>query len=201
MTSFHLYLAFFAIMLILSAVLFFYCGASSDEKFSATSQGEAWIQALGLEPHPEGGFFKVSYRSQITAPNEDLPDNFSGERVLAGSIYYLLIGEDFSALHTLQQDELWAFHDGTGLIIDMLDAEGTHSQKSLGKDPTSADQPQVLVPAGRLFAASVRDGGYALVSCVTIPGFDFADWEMPSRKSLLETFPQRRELVTKLTRP
>ncbi len=194
------HLACLAIILLLSGALFF-CTKPQRLAKTEAGQGDAWIQALGLEPHPEGGFFKVTYRSEITAGKENLPDNFSGERVLGGSIYYLLIGNDFSALHTLQQDELWAFHDGTGLILDLLDGEGNHTQKSLGNNPASGDQPQVLVPAGALFGASVRNGGFALVSCITIPGFDYADWDMPARKTLLEAYPQHGELVTKLTRP
>ena len=159
-----------------------------------------WIENLGLEPHPEGGYFKETYRSLATVPAGVLP-GYDGPRNLGTSIYFLLQDEEFSALHRIKQDELWHFYAGAPLTVHVIDAAGRYSPIRMGADPEAGECLQALVPGGSLFGASV-DGnkGYALVGCTCVPGFDFDDFEMPSREELLGRYPQHREIIRRLAR-
>ncbi|MDE0343360.1 MAG: cupin domain-containing protein [Deltaproteobacteria bacterium] len=159
-----------------------------------------WINQLGLEPHPEGGYFKEIYRSRATAPGEALP-GYDGPRNLGTSIYFLLQAEEFSAFHRIKQDELWHFYAGSTLTVHVLDAAGRYAPIRMGPDPEAGECLQTLVPGGSLFGASMdRNRGYALVGCTCVPGFDFADFEMPSREELLGRYPQHSQLIHRLTR-
>ncbi len=159
-----------------------------------------WIENLRLQPHPEGGYFKEIYRSPATVPGEALP-GYDGPRNLATSIYFLLQDDQFSALHRIKQDELWHFHAGSTLTVHVIDAAGRYAPIRMGPDPEAGECLQALVPGGSLFGASMAGGrGYALVGCTCVPGFDFADFEMPSREELLARYPRHRELIHRLTR-
>ena len=78
---------------------------------------KAWIEGLQLRPHSEGGYFRETYRSAETIARKHLPPRFSGDRVFATAINFLLQGHDFSAMHRIRQDELWHFYDGCPLTI------------------------------------------------------------------------------------
>ena len=159
-----------------------------------------WIDHLGLQPHPEGGHFKEIYRSPATVPRELLP-GFGGPRNLGTSIYFLLQRHEVSALHRIKQDELWHFYAGSALTVHAIDAAGRYTPFRMGPDPEEGHCLQAVVPGGSLFGASVDGGeGYALVGCTCVPGFDFADFELPERADLLGRYPQHRDLVERLTR-
>ena len=159
-----------------------------------------WIEKLGLERHPEGGHFKEVYRSPATVPGEVLP-GYSGHRNLGTSIYFLLRHNEVSALHRIKQDELWHFYAGSALTVHVIDAAGHYTPVSMGPDPEAGQSLQAVVPGGSLFGASVDSGrGYALVGCTCVPGFDFADFELPAREELLRGYPQHGRLIERLTR-
>jgi uncharacterized protein len=153
------------------------------------------VSTLGLSPHPEGGFFGETYRSR-----EQLPTD-RGERALATSIYFLITPGSFSALHRIRSDEHWYFHSGAPLEIVTFDAQGRRDDLRLGLDLISGERPYACVPAGRVFGSRLAGPGtYSLVSCVVAPGFDFADFELPTRTELLALYPQHASIVTELTR-
>ena len=159
-----------------------------------------WIERLALGPHPEGGHFKEIYRSAATVPGEALP-GYDGPRNLGTSIYFLLRDQEFSALHRIRQDELWHFYAGSTLTVHVIDVAGHYAPIRMGPDPEAGECFQTLVPGGSMFGASLDGGrGYALVGCTCVPGFDFADFEMPAREELLGRYPQHRELIERLTR-
>jgi len=165
------------------------------------SSAQVWIEQLGLTPHPEGGFFREVYRSDGVIPESALPDGFSGDRNFATSIYFLLQDDEFSAFHRIRQDELWYFHDGASLTVHVINADGQYSELKLGRDIANGCLPQHVVKAGDWFAASVDDqAGFSLVGCMVAPGFEFADFEMPTAQSLISLFPQHAELIHQLTR-
>jgi predicted cupin superfamily sugar epimerase len=85
------------------------------------------INHLGLSPHPEGGFYRVTYTSELTIPKNSLPSRFQGDRSASTAIYFLLEGEDFSAMHRIAADELWHFYAGSTLIVHVIDPEGNAS--------------------------------------------------------------------------
>ncbi len=160
-----------------------------------------WIKRLKLAPHPEGGYFRESYRSDLWLPAGALPAEFSGARRASTAIYFLLDGENFSAFHRLHSDEMWHFYAGGALLVHELSADGSYTQKKLGSDPEAGEELQVVVEAGRWFASSVCDAeSYALVGCTVAPGFDFADFEMAKRDELVRKYPQHREIIMRWTR-
>jgi len=71
---------------------------------------EEIIKKLGLEPHPEGGYFKETYRSEEEIDEGSLSASFNGKRAVSTCIYFLLTSNDFSAFHRIQQDEIWHFY-------------------------------------------------------------------------------------------
>src|SRR5215467_4246205 len=80
-----------------------------------------WIQTLRLEPHPEGGYFRQTYRSDVIVAREALPSGFGGARAASTAIYFLLEGENFSAFHRLRSDELWHFYAGSPLAVEVIE--------------------------------------------------------------------------------
>jgi predicted cupin superfamily sugar epimerase len=160
-----------------------------------------WIQALQLERHPEGGWYREVYRDDESIPHHGLPSRFSGERSFSTAIYFLLTGTDFGALHRLKQDEIWHAYAGTSLTIHTIDPEGHYETITLGRDIRAGEHLMVVVKGGWLFGETVDDpDSYALVGCTVAPGFDFADFEMPSRSELVEQYPQHRKIIEQLTR-
>jgi len=162
-----------------------------------------WIEQLGLQPHPEGGFFRETYRSAHMIPPEALPDRYPGARSLATTIYYLLRAEDVSRLHRLRTDENWYYHAGNTLKLHQFNSDGFYRHTSLGLDPGAGAEPQRVVPAGCWFAAEVAtpsEGDFTLVSCSLAPGFEFADFELGDREKLLAAWPDYAALIRKLSR-
>lgn len=161
--------------------------------------GMEWVERLNLEPHPEGGFFRQTYRAAESIPAEALPGRFSGARAFSTAIYYLLTAGTFSALHRIHSDEGWHFYAGSELSIYVISPDGSRSIFQLGTN--GRDGFQVIIPAGSWFGACVDDpGGYALVGCTVAPGFEYTDFELGSRADLLSLFPQAADWVERLTR-
>ena len=166
-----------------------------------TTTTTALISALGLIKHPEGGWFRETYRSAGQIPEDALPECFNGLRSCCTAIYFLLEQGDYSALHRIKSDELWFFHGGASLTIHLLTADGNCSAIRLGADIAAGEVLQAMVPAGTWFGAEMSGGGeYSLVSCTVAPGFDFADFEMGDRTTLLAQYPEHQALVVRLTR-
>lgn len=159
------------------------------------------VEKLGLSPHPEGGFYKETYRSKEEIPKKALYPGFSGDRSYATAIYFLLTAGNFSAWHKINSDEGWHFYEGDGLRVHMLSPKGEYSYFDLGLDLASGQQPQFYVPRGYYFASEVLDGGaYALVGCTVAPGFDFSEFELPSRANMLDLYPKHAQVIKALTR-
>jgi predicted cupin superfamily sugar epimerase len=161
---------------------------------------EYWIQKLKLEAHPEGGYFRQTYKSDLLIGREALP-GFSGARAASTAIYFLLEGKNFSAFHRLRSDEMWHFYAGSALVVHVIEPAGSYSSILLGSDLEAGQTFQAVVPAGCWFASHVADWkSWALVGCTVAPGFEFADFEMGKLEELSERYPQYRELVERLTR-
>lgn len=149
------------------------------------------IDQLGLHPHPEGGFYKETYRSETTIQGS--------ERQIMTSIYFLLTGENYSRFHRITSDETWYFHEGNTLLVHTIEGE-THTAHHLGLANEAGEQPFLLVKGGTIFGSEVLGReGYALVSCAVAPGFDFADFELFTAKDLLPIYPQHKEIILKMT--
>jgi uncharacterized protein len=159
-----------------------------------------WIDRLRLEPHPEGGHYRQTYRARLILPHSALP-GFSGDRAASTTIYFLLADDQFSAFHRLRSDEVWHFYAGSTLIVHVIEASGKYTELLLGSDPTSGEDFQAVVPAGCWFGSSLRlPNTWALVGCTVAPGFDFADFEMARRAELTAQHPQHHNIIERLTR-
>ena len=160
-----------------------------------------WIDHLALIPHPEGGYYRVTYQSDLTIVQDALPSMFHGDRSASTAIYFLLAQNDFSAFHRIASDEMWHFYAGSALIVYVIDPEGNYSELHLGPACEAGEVFQAIVKAGCWFASRLKDpAGFALVGCTVAPGFDFADFEMAKRSELTATYPKHRNLIEELTR-
>ncbi len=155
------------------------------------------VQKLELLPHPEGGFFKETYRSVLNYENE------LGKRNLCTGIYFLLEKGNFSAFHKIKSEELWHFYEGASVEIIMLYDDEKLEIKKLGKNLQENEHFQVLVPANVWFGSRIvfnDNEDFALVGCTVSFGFDFEDFELAEREFLLKEFPQHKEMIIALTR-
>ena len=165
-----------------------------------TATAQSYIQALQMQPHPEGGFFSESYRSEQTM-EAPAPGGGTRQRNVSTAIYFLLEAGNFSAFHRIRSDEIWHFYAGQALEVLELLPSGELCCTRLGPDIADGELPQYVVPANTWFASRVADGGtFSLVGCTVAPGFDFADFRLARREDLLASFPQHRQVITELTR-
>jgi len=159
------------------------------------------VRHLGLQPHPEGGWYRETWRATEIIASESLPSRFPAARCHGTAIYYLLGPGDFSALHRIRSDELWHFYAGSTLRIHVIEPNGDCRTERLGSDLAQGDRYQVMVPHGCWFGADVEaENGFSLVGCTVSPGFDFADFELGERRALLRQYPQHKALINALTR-
>lgn len=152
------------------------------------------IHKLQLLVHPEGGFYRETYRS-----TESIITGKEQVRNISTAIYYLLQNEDKSHFHRIQSDELWFFHQGQPMEINII-----HDSQlitiHLGNDLENGEVPQAIIPANCWFAASVKNAtGYSLVSCTVAPGFDFSDFELANREGLVQQYPHLKYSIEKYT--
>ncbi|BAN25606.1 cupin domain-containing protein [Caballeronia insecticola] len=157
------------------------------------------IQRLKLEPHPEGGFFRETYRdnARVTRAGE------GALRSASTAIYFLLCDGAHSAWHRIRSDEVWHFYAGDPLDVHVLEANDaggalvTHRLGNALMHPHTSFQ--AVVKAGDWFAAECRDAsGAALVGCTVAPGFEFSEFELAAPGTLEARYPQHRELITRL---
>lgn len=152
---------------------------------------ESIIEKLHLQPHPEGGYYKETYRSEETC--------LDGSRNLQTAIYFLLTSDNVSHFHRIKSDEIWYFHAGSPLIVHTLTDKG-HTQHLVGNDLLAGQTPQLLVPKDTIFGSSVLEkDSYSLVSCSVAPGFDFADFELFSKEELMQDYAKFEEIIDLLT--
>jgi hypothetical protein len=142
----------------------------------------ALVQQLGLQPHPEGGWYAEVYRSARTVKIQTTDEPAPPLRAALTSIYFLLPAGTVSRWHVVQSDELWCHLEGAPLALHQFDESRRRvSEHRLG--PVDDGQlPQATVPA-RVWQAARSLGGYSLAACMVAPGFDFADFRLLSRQS------------------
>jgi predicted cupin superfamily sugar epimerase len=165
-----------------------------------------------LAPHPEGGFFRETYRAEVVVETP------RGRRAACTTILFLVTSQAVSRLHRLSSDEIWVFQGGLSLELVTLAPGGEATRTLLGDPagpearepgsaaPAPAPEPQALAPAGHWQGARLAGGvqlpaerAWCLVSCVVTPGFDYADFEMGEREALLAAYPQHGEIIRALT--
>lgn len=164
---------------------------------------EELIKTYNLQSHPEGGYYKETYRSKdvIETNSETQAQAFPNGRSFATAIYFLIEKNNFSAFHKIKSDETWHFYEGDALEVIEIDLEGNLIKTKVGRNIGAGEVFQYTVKAGHWFGSRVLEGGeYSFVGCTVAPGFDFRDFEIAKRKELQDKFPQHAEIIAQLTR-
>lgn len=162
------------------------------------------IEYLGLQPLPiEGGRFRQSYRAAESISGNALPARYQRDKPLCTAIYYLLTSDpdSFSAIHRLPTDEIYHFYLGDPVEMLLLYQDGRSETLMLGHDLLSGQQVQFVVPSDVWQGAQLAEGGqFALLGTTMAPGYDDGDYTGGGRQVLSERYPDRADLIRKLTR-
>ncbi len=137
-----------------------------------------WARQLDLSPHPEGGWYRETWRSDLTIAQSALPVDYTGPRSAGTAILFLLEPGQQSAWHTVRSAEVWLHHRGGPLLLEFGPERESATAYLLGNDIAAGESPQIVIPPGYWQRARPRDDEATLVSCVVVPGFDFADFVM-----------------------
>ena len=178
--------------------------------YSSKADASYWIKKLQLSKHPEGGFYKETYRADITVDHQEQTKKTrqvklskNKHRSISSTIYYLLKGKQVSLFHKLNcAEEMWHFYTGSSMTIYLIQ-ETTMELLALklGNNSESGEMFQILVKRGSWFGAVVNDpSSYSLVGCTVCPAFTFEDFELANRKTLIRMCPKHKAIIKKLTR-
>ncbi len=158
-----------------------------------------FVGKFQMQLHPEGGWFKETYRSDEIILKEHLPNRFSDGRSFCTAIYFLLEGKQFSSFHRIKSDEMWHFYAGDALDVFVIDEEGKLEVIKIGSDLENGEKFQHVVKAGCWFASQpAKEHSFSLVGCTVAPGFDFEDFELAKANVLAKEFPQHKTIIRKL---
>ena len=159
------------------------------------------IDYYSLMPHPEGGWYKETYKSNESIKKSGLPKRFKGKRFLSTSIYFLLEKGDFSAFHKIKSDECWHFYSGGALLIYLINERDEMETVKLGNNFKEGELFQYVVPSNCWFASVPdKNSSFSFVGCTVSPGFDFDDFELANKKDLIKKYPQHKKLISKFCR-
>lgn len=155
------------------------------------------VDLLGLQPHPEGGFYREMYRSTTSIKDSST----FADKCAYTTIYYLLGGDDFSAWHRIQSDETWFYHLGCDLLVYYFDEKHILQTIEVGMESMNL---QATIPANTWFAATPKKKNtFSLVSCAVAPGFQFSEFEIGTSEMLLDIYgdtDQNLKAIQALTR-
>jgi len=158
-------------------------------------EAEEIIRRLSLAPHPEGGFYRETWRSPLRVATS------RGERAALTLIHYLLPAGSFSALHRVLSDEAWQHAAGDPLELIAVDPAGRRTVHRIGPGSDAGVVPHAVVPASSWQAARPLGDRYALLGCAVAPGFEFADLEFLGPDELLRMGPHLADLSALARRP
>ena len=159
------------------------------------------VERFGLVPHPEGGHFREVYRAPLQTVHAGIPAGHGKDRCAGTLIYFLLAGAEFSAFHRVRwSDEIWHLYAGGPLELHTLRSGDEYSKHVLTTDLMTGE-PTAIVHAGALQAARLAPSvAWAFGGCTVAPGFDFADFEMPTRGQLVAAHARHAAIIRALTR-
>ncbi|MDE1463837.1 cupin domain-containing protein [Spartinivicinus poritis] len=189
------------ISLIVSTVILNANGKESKNKLLTAAE---IIAHLNLQPLPEeGGYYRETYKSADTIQYHFTNDASTVIRAVSTAIYYMVLPDNFSALHRIKQDEVYHHYLGESVEMLLIYPDGNHQLITLGKNIANGEQLQVVVPSGTWQGVklSKRDStGYALLGTTVAPGFEFDDFELANAEQLVEQYPRLKSLIHKYTK-
>lgn len=166
---------------------------------------EKLIERLGLERLPvEGGYFRQTYLAEETIPRDALPKRYPADKPFSTAIYYLLTSDldSFSALHKLPTEEIYHFYLGDPVELLLLFPDGRSERVILGPDVLNGQQVQYVAPREVWQGSRLVPGGrFALLGTTMAPGFTESDYQGGDRDELQRRYPEKADLIEKLTRP
>lgn len=158
---------------------------------NAPARVQEIMQKFRLSGNPRSGAYSWVYTSPTWTAE-------AISRPAAGSSYFLLAGSENLRFQSFDCDEVWYFHEGCGMRLTVLAADGTVRTFELGVG--GAAMPMVLIPKGQIFAAeNVDSAGYSFISCMTIPALETAGIRVWQREELLAKYPQAKEAIERYT--
>ena len=158
---------------------------------NAPARVQEIMQKFRLSGNPRSGAYSWVYTSPTWTAE-------AISRPAAGSSYFLLAGSENLRFQSFDCDEIWYFHEGCGMRLTVLAADGTVRTFELGVG--GAAMPMVLIPKGQIFAAeNVDSAGYSFISCMTIPALETAGIRVWQREELLARYPQAKEAIERYT--
>ena len=161
----------------------------------------ALIKQFNLLPHPEGGYYKETYKATEYIAKNALPERFQADRFFSTAIYFLLEKGNFSAFHKIKSDECWHFYAGETLLVYVIHTTGNLEIIRLGNNIEKGEVFQYVVPANCWFASEpAADTNFSFVGCTVAPAFDFADFELAKANTLIQQFPQHENIIKRLCR-
>lgn len=144
-----------------------------------SKRADSIIQKLKMQKHPEGGYYNEYYRASETIKCEALPDRYKSDHCFSTAIYYLLEGSEKSKQHIVQSDEIWLFHEGSPIKLNIINANGEENIFILGPDIENSQLFALVIEHGSAMSAEpLYNNSYSLVSCTVAPGFEFEDFEI-----------------------
>jgi len=162
------------------------------------TRANAIIERLGLQPHPERGYYCETYRASLAVNSAA----HGAARAASTAIYFLITAsEPVTYLHRLRSDEIFHLYDGGPLEILRLSPDGTWDVAQLGMNLEAGERPQVVMPAGTWFGTALSAGAsHCLVGCTVAPGFEFADFELAEGPELEARYPGAASRIRMMTR-
>jgi predicted cupin superfamily sugar epimerase len=166
------------------------------------------INVLKLEPHIEGGFYRRMFKSAETILLPALPSRYTEDHKFASSIYYLLTRTTCSKMHRLKSDETYHFYLGASVELLVLYPNGDSQVVLLGSNILSGEVPQFTVPQGSWQGSRIKTHAndrteehfdFTLMGTTVYPAFEYSDFEFGDKNSLIESYPEHRDLIELLS--
>ena len=158
------------------------------------------IEHFNMQPLPfEGGYYVETYRANESIAKTALAKRYNGPRNHSTCILYLLTSDMKSKMHRVKSDEIFHFYTGSAVTMLLLSKNKKSQTITLGNDISQNQTPQIIVPKGIWQGCFIEQGDYALMGTTVSPGFEFDDFEIGSRTELLEQYPDKEDLIIKLT--
>jgi len=158
------------------------------------------VKKLGLTPHPEGGYYRETYRA------EELYEVNGIQKNCATAIYFLITDTNFSALHKIQSDEIFHFYYGDSVDFVMFDEKNKPIRKTLGTNIQEGEKPQIIVPKNMWQGFKINKtnpnniNGFCLMGATVAPGFDYKDFKLGSKIDLMMEFPEYHKIIHEFTK-